>query len=171
MKKTPRALVCHSAGQQTGSQPVDKENPALDASPIIILLVEDDPAHVEIMRRNLTTFPVAHRLIHVEDGQMALDYLLPETADPQANPRPDLILLDLRLPKVDGLEVLRQIQANEDLKRIPTVVLTTSAADSDLAAARRLGAASYQLKSMGFVGFRELLETWPVSLIQPFPHE
>jgi CheY-like chemotaxis protein len=150
---------------------MNKETCTFDESPITILLVEDDPAHVEIMRRNLTSFPVAHRLIHVEDGQMALDYLLPATADPEANPRPDLILLDLRLPKVDGLEVLRQIQANEGLKRIPTVVLTTSAADSDLAAARRLGAASYQLKSVAFLGFRELLATWPSSLTQPFPHE
>jgi CheY-like chemotaxis protein len=148
-----------------------KSHPPLNEAPITILLVEDDPAHVEIVRRNLSIFPVAHRLVHVRDGQLALDFLLPQHGWSGSNLPPDLILLDLRLPKVDGLEVLRQIHENEDLKRIPTVVLTTSAADSDLAAAYRLGARSYQLKPVNFEGFTELLEPRPASRDQTFAHE
>ncbi|MEI6034606.1 MAG: response regulator [Verrucomicrobiae bacterium] len=131
----------------------------MKGKPVVILLVEDDMAHAEIVRRNLVSFPLPHRLIHVEDGQMALDYLLPNDPDPHARPRPDLILLDLRLPKVDGLEVLRQIKESKHLNGIPTVVLTTSSADADLKAARQLGAMSYQVKSVYFEGFAELLQT------------
>ena len=131
--------------------------PPLDREPLTILLVEDEPAHAEIVRRNLSIFPAAHRIVHVEDGQLALDYLF--GANP--GPPPDLILLDLRLPKVDGLEVLRQIQASETLRTIPTVVLTTSAADEDLASAFRLGAMSYQLKPVTFEGYTELLKSAP----------
>ena len=143
--------------------------PPLNREPITILLVEDEPAHAEIVRRNLDVFPSSHRLVHVEDGQMALDYLF--GAAPGG--LPDLILLDLRLPKVDGLEVLRQIQASGTLKNIPTVVLTTSAADADLAAAFRLGAVSYQLKPVTFEGYTELLKSapQPESLRRPPSHE
>ena len=140
---------------------MNKKNAAPKGGPITILLVEDEPAHAEIVRRNLSSLAADHRLIHVEDGQMALDYLLQHGAykAPSSSPRPDLILLDLRLPKVDGLEVLRQIKENKDLMSIPLIVLTTSAADSDLATAYRLGARSYQLKPVNFEGFTELLET------------
>ena len=134
---------------------MNKQMPPLNREPITILLVEDEPAHAEIVRRNLEAFPSVHRLVHVTDGQMALDYLL--GANP--GPPPDLILLDLLLPKVDGLEVLRQIQASGTLKNTPIVVLTTSATDADLAAAFHLGASSYQLKSVNFEGYTELLET------------
>ena len=127
--------------------------PSLNREPVTILLVEDDPAHAEIVRRNLSELPVAHRLFHVEDGQLALDYLF----GGNPGPPPALILLDLRLPKVDGLEVLRQIHEDDALKVIPLVVLTTSAADSDLATAYHLGATSYQLKPVNFEGYTELL--------------
>jgi len=145
----------------------------MKGKPIVILLVEDDFAHAEIVRRNLANFPVAHRLFHVEDGQMALDYLFQKNSDPRINPRPDLILLDLRLPKVDGIEVLRQIKENKDLERIPTVVLTTSANGPDLAAARSLGAMSYQVKPANFEGFTELMETnfWLADVRRTRPHE
>jgi len=138
---------------------MNKKGSALKKAPLTILLIEDEPAHAEIVRRNLSVFPVAHRLIHVEDGQMALDYLLCKNPDPVSSPRPDLILLDLRLPKVDGLEVLRQIKENKSLAGIPMVVLTTSAADADLATAYQLGARSYQIKPVNFDGFTELLGT------------
>ena len=140
--------------------------PSLNRKPITILLVEDDPAHAEIVRRNLSEFPVTHQLVHVEDGQLALDYLF----GGNPGPPPSLILLDLRLPKVDGLEVLRQIHANESLKSIPLVVLTTSAADEDLATACRLGATSYQLKPANFQGYIELLASnFPTAASQRRP--
>jgi len=130
--------------------------------PIVILLVEDEPAHAEIVRRNLADFRVANRIIHVEDGQAALDYLCREGAytDVQSNPRPDMILLDLRLPKVDGLEVLSRIKADPDLKRIPTVVLTTSAAEADLVSAYADGAGSYLVKPVDFDKFTTLMNAF-----------
>lgn len=127
--------------------------------PIAILLVEDDLAHAEIVRRNLRDFRVANRIVHVEDGQAALDYLTRRGAytDPNANPRPDLILLDLRLPKVDGLEVLKRIKEDSDLKAIPTVVLTTSSAESDVVKAYDNGAGSYLVKPVDFDKFAKLM--------------
>jgi CheY-like chemotaxis protein len=132
----------------------------MKGEPIVILLVEDDPAHAEIVRRNLANFRVANRIIHVEDGQAALDYLFCQAAyaDPRTSPRPNLILLDLRLPKVDGIEVLRQIKATEELKSLPTVVLTTSAAESDMVSAYTQGACSYLVKPLDFDKFTNLME-------------
>ncbi|MGB7759549.1 MAG: response regulator [Bryobacteraceae bacterium] len=131
----------------------------VQGEPIIILLVEDDPAHAEIVRRNLRDFRVANRIVHMEDGQAALDYLFHQGtyAGAQSSPRPNLILLDLRLPKVDGLEVLRRIKADDDLKRIPAVVLTTSDAESDMVNAYTRGAGSYLVKPVNFEKFTGLM--------------
>ncbi|MGD0048998.1 MAG: response regulator [Bryobacteraceae bacterium] len=134
----------------------------VQGEPIIILLVEDDPAHAEIVRRNLRDFRVANRIVHVEDGQAALDYLFHQGAyaGAQSGARPNLILLDLRLPKVDGLEVLRRIKADDGLKRIPTVVLTTSDAESDMVNAYTNGAGSYLVKPVNFEKFTGLMEAF-----------
>jgi len=134
----------------------------INGAPILILLVEDDPAHAEIVRRNMTDFRVANRIIHVTDGQEALDYLgrKGNYADPEISPRPDLILLDLRLPKVDGLEILRQIKEDANLRAIPTVVLTTSAAEGDMLTAYNNGAGSYLVKPVDFEKFTVLMETF-----------
>ena len=134
----------------------------INGDPVIILLVEDDPAHAEIVMRNLSAFRVANRINHVEDGQAALDYLLHQGsyADPASSPRPGLILLDLRLPKVDGLEVLARIKANDDLKRIPVVVLTTSSAESDLIKAYEHGVGSYLVKPVDFDKFTKQMEAF-----------
>jgi CheY-like chemotaxis protein len=134
----------------------------VQGEPIIILLVEDDPAHAEIVRRNLREFRVASRIVHVEDGQAALDYLFHQGAyaGAQSGARPNLILLDLRLPKVDGLEVLRRIKTDDDLKRIPTVVLTTSDAESDMVNAYTHGAGSYLVKPVNFEKFAGLMEAF-----------
>lgn len=133
----------------------------MNGEPIIILLVEDDPAHAEIVRRNLEGSRIANRLLHVEDGQAALDYLYrrAEFSDPVKSPRPGLILLDLRLPKVDGLEVLKIVKADPDLCRIPVVVLTTSAAETDIARAYDSHANSYIIKPVDFSQFVKLMET------------
>ena len=130
--------------------------------PVLILLVEDDPAHAEIVRRNFKDFRVANRIVHLADGQAALDYLFRQGAwaDPAASPRPHLILLDLRLPKVDGLEVLRRIKDDEELKKLPVVVLTTSAAESDVVNAYTNGVGSYLVKPVDFEKFSGLLEAF-----------
>ena len=134
----------------------------IKGEPITILLVEDDPAHAEIVQRNLANFRVANRIMLVTDGQAALDYLFRKNgyADPAASPRPNLILLDLRLPKVDGLEVLRRIKEDAELKRIPTVVLTTSAAESDMVSAYSQGAGCYLVKPVDFEKFTKLMDSF-----------
>ena len=134
----------------------------IKGEPISILLVEDDPAHAEIVRRSLADFRVANRIHHVADGQAALDYLFRQGvyADPETSPRPHLVLLDLRLPKVDGQEVLRRIKEDTDLRRIPTVVLTTSAAELDLVRAYNHGAGSYLVKPVSFEQFSGLMDAF-----------
>ncbi|OGV74991.1 MAG: two-component system response regulator [Lentisphaerae bacterium RIFOXYB12_FULL_65_16] len=129
---------------------------------IVILLVEDDEAHAEIVRRNFETSRIANRLMHVADGQAALDYLYRrnEFSDPANSPRPGVILLDLRLPKVDGLEVLRIIKADPNLSVIPAVVLTTSQAETDMIKAYSNHANSYLVKPVDSVKFTELMETF-----------
>ena len=134
----------------------------VQGEPIVILLVEDDVAHAEIVRRNLGAFRVANRIVHVEDGQAALDYLFRQGdyAHAQSSPRPNLVLLDLRVPKVDGLEVLRRIKGDDDTKKIPVVVLTTSDAESDMVAAYSHGAGSYLVKPVDFEKFTSLMEVF-----------
>jgi CheY-like chemotaxis protein len=127
---------------------------------VSILLVEDDLAHAALVQRSLEDFRVATRLTVVTDGQEALDQLLPGEPDAPARSRPDLILLDLRLPKVDGHEVLRRIKADESLRSIPTVVLTTSSAEADLARAYAQGADSYLVKPVGYDQFAGLMEAF-----------
>ncbi len=134
----------------------------IKGEPIIILLVEDDLAHAVLVQRNLEVFRVANRVVHVKDGEAALDYLFRQNdfADEAANPLPHLILLDLRLPKVDGLEVLRRIKEDDHLKRIPTVILTTSDAEADMGKAYLYGACSYLVKPVDFGKFTKLLESF-----------
>ncbi|NLI00825.1 MAG: response regulator [Chthonomonadales bacterium] len=134
----------------------------MQGKPITILLVEDDLAHAEIVRRNLERARVANKLIHVEDGEAALDYLFRRGAyaDGTQFPEPGVVLLDLRLPKVDGLEVLRIVKSDPSTARLPVVVLTTSAAESDLIRAYDLGANSYLVKPVDYGKFAELMETF-----------
>ena len=134
----------------------------MTGEPFLILLVEDDPAHAEIVRRNLEDARVANRLVHVGDGQAGLDYLFHrgEFTDAAKFPRPGLVLLDLRLPQVDGLEVLRLTKADPSLNRIPIVVLTTSTAESDMARAYECQANSYLVKPVDLANFTEMMETF-----------
>jgi len=145
-----------------------------DGEPLLILLVEDDPAHAAIVKRNLSSFRAANRIQHVADGQAALDYLFHEAAfaDPASSPRPHLMLLDLRLPKVDGLEVLKRVKAAPDLATIPVVVLTTSAAEIDLVKAYQLGVGSYLVKPLDFDKFQGLMDAFGFYWLawNQFPH-
>jgi two-component system response regulator len=135
---------------------------SVKGEPINILLVEDDEAHAEIVRRNFEDSRLANRLIHVTDGQMALDYLYRKNgfSDPAKSPRPGIILLDLRLPRVDGLEVLRQIKSDTQFDSIPVVILTTSSAESDIAKAYACHANSYLVKPVDFSQFTKLMDTF-----------
>lgn len=129
---------------------------------LIILFVEDDAAHAEITMRNFKKNRISNRIIHLSDGQQALDYLMRqgEYADPESSPRPHLILLDLRLPKVDGLEILSKIKADDCLRYIPKVVLTTSDAEVDITKAYDYNVNSYLVKPLDFDKFSNLIQTF-----------
>ena len=134
----------------------------MNGEQIVILLVEDDLAHAEIVQRNFESCPVANRVIHVTDGQAALDYVKRQGdySDPVKSPRPGVVLLDLRLPKIDGLEVLKSMKTDPKLRAIPVVVLTTSKAEIDMVKAYDLHANSYLVKPVNFTQFIQLMETF-----------
>ncbi len=128
--------------------------------PLDILLIEDDPDHAEMIKRSLGQHNVANRICHLSDGEAALNYLFKRGyyKDRNGNAHPHVILLDLRLPKVDGLTVLKNIKEDEDLRKIPVVVITTSAADKDINAAYGNYVNSYLVKPVDFDKFSEMLE-------------
>ncbi|OGR63997.1 MAG: two-component system response regulator [Elusimicrobia bacterium GWB2_63_22] len=134
----------------------------MNGEPIVILLVEDDNGHAELVRRNFEDCLLANTLIRVADGQEALDYLYRRNAfsDPAKSPRPGIILLDLRMPRVNGLEVLKIIKEDAALSSIPVVILTTSEAELDIAKAYESHANSYLVKPVDFTKFTELLKTF-----------
>ncbi len=118
-----------------------------------ILLVEDTEEHAVLIRRALEKGKLRPRLFITRDGQAALDFLYNrgDYADKEANPKPDIILLDLNLPKVHGLEVLEHIKGEERLRDIPVVVLTASDVANDIVRSYLIGADSYVMKSVLFV--------------------
>ncbi|MCW5554769.1 MAG: response regulator [Verrucomicrobiae bacterium] len=122
-----------------------------------ILLVEDNPRDAELTQRALRQHRVVNELVWVRDGAEALAYLFGASGDPTAhlNRVPRLILLDLKLPKVDGHEVLAQIKADPRTKGIPVVILTSSREESDLHRAYQSGTNSYIVKPVDFDGFVE----------------
>lgn len=128
--------------------------------PVLVMLIEDNVDHAELIIRTLEEHRIANRVRHFLDGQMALDYLFQrgEFSDPAKSPRPHVILLDLRLPRVDGIDILKTIKNDDGLKCIPVVVLTTSEAEKDVAKAYYNHANSYLVKPVGFEEFKELMD-------------
>ena len=124
--------------------------------PAEILLVEDNPGDVELTQEALESAKISNHLTVVSDGMEALAYL--RRQGPYASAaRPDLILLDLNLPKKDGREVLAEIKEDEDLRVIPVVVLTTSKAETDILKTYKLNANSYITKPVDFAGFSQVV--------------
>jgi len=132
----------------------------LPGEPLHILLVEDNEAHAELIIRSMHDLQVAGRIHHVLDGEQALDYVFGRGAyaDSTQYPRPDLILLDLRLPRIDGLEVLETIKTTPGLLRIPVVILTSSDAENDIARSYDFHANSYVVKPLEFKKFTRLMK-------------
>jgi CheY-like chemotaxis protein len=126
--------------------------------PIEILLVEDNPGDVELTREALETAKMANRLHVVDDGADAVDFLFRRGRFSEA-PRPDIILLDLNLPKKDGRQVLSEIKAEPNLSQIPVVVLTTSQAEEDIIRAYQLHANCYVTKPVDFNQFLHIVST------------
>ncbi len=124
--------------------------------PVEILLVEDNPGDVELAREALEHAKVANRLHVVNDGADAIDFVFRKGKFRDA-PRPDIILLDLNLPRKDGREVLSEVKANADLAQIPVVVLTTSQAEEDVLRAYQLHANCYIAKPIDFNQFLRIV--------------
>jgi CheY-like chemotaxis protein len=118
-----------------------------------ILLVEDNPMDVDLTRRAFALRKLANPLVVARDGQEALDYIQGWQA---GDPLPSVVLLDLKLPKMDGLEVLRHLKSHAIFRVIPVVILTTSAEERDIQAAYQLGVNSYIVKPVDFDKFMEV---------------
>ncbi len=119
-----------------------------------ILLVEDDPKDIELTVSALSEHNLANGILIVRDGVEALDYLYRRgTFAQRSNGNPVVILLDLKMPKMDGIEVLRQIRSDEKLKTIPVVILTSSRESNDLETCYKLGVNAYVVKPVKFTDF------------------
>jgi CheY-like chemotaxis protein len=132
-----------------------------------ILMVEDDPKDVELSLEALEDYNLANEVVVARDGEEALDYLFCRGKfENRSSENPAVLLLDLKLPKVDGLEVLQQIKSDEKLRMIPVVVLTSSHEEKDMVASYRLGVNAYVVKPVDFHEFvnaiKELGVFWAV---------
>ena len=122
-----------------------------------ILLVEDNPLDAELSMRALKNGGLANKLLWVKDGQQALDYIFRHGDYSQRQEEyPRLVLLDLKMPRVDGIEVLKAIKADERTKRIPVVVMTSSQEERDVAQSYDLGVNSYVVKPVDFNAFADI---------------
>ena len=132
----------------------------MNGDPLVILLVEDNTDHAELIMRCFEEHRVANRVYHLSDGEIALHYLtgVADYADRTKYPLPHLILLDLRIPKIDGLQVLTQIKKDDLLRQIPVVVLSSSENEKDLLTAYENYVNSYVVKPLDFQKFMQLME-------------
>lgn len=128
---------------------------------LTVLLVEDNDDHAELVLRSLDEHCVANELHRVADGKTALDYLFrrAQYQSVELSPKPHLILLDIRLPKVDGIEVLKEIKKSEELRAIPVIILTSSESEIDVAKAYHNYANSYLVKPLDFAKFTQMMKT------------
>ncbi len=123
---------------------------------IIIMLVEDDEGHLLLIRENLRAGGIVNDVIEMHDGQQALDYLFRrgQHQDPAKSPRPGLILLDIKMPKVDGFSVLEHVKADSQLRLIPVLMLTSTDDQAEVNRCYTLGANSYVVKPIRYEDFQ-----------------
>lgn len=124
-----------------------------------ILLIEDNPSDAEMTLRALKKNKIVNNIVHLKDGAEAIDFIFGTGVYNGRNIRnkPKVILLDLKMPKVDGIEVLRRVKANENTRTIPVVVLTSSREDPDVRTCYELGVNSYIVKPVGFENFSKAI--------------
>lgn len=128
--------------------------------PACILLIDDNPMDVELALDAFREAHLTNQIEVAEDGESGLDYLTGQGryTDRARYPVPDIILLDLKMPRVDGFEVLRRIKVTPKLKRIPVIILTSSREEGDLALSYDVGANSYLVKPVSFSGFVDIVQ-------------
>lgn len=129
----------------------------MQGRPIKVLLVEDNAAHAKLVMRSFREHAVANEIVHVDNGESALEYMFQIGQYQHVETPPDLVLLDLRLPKYDGLHVLSEIKKNPSTANIPVVVLTTSDAEADVNQAYGHHVNSYLVKPIDFIEFSKML--------------
>lgn len=127
----------------------------------LIMLIEDDMDHAELIIRTTQEYPSPNQVCHFLDGQSAVDYLFQRNSisDPVASPRTEVILLDVHLPGIDGIEVLRVIKESDELKMRPVIMLTTSAGERDMTRAYSNHVNSYLVNPLGGEEFKKLTDT------------
>lgn len=129
-------------------------------SSVDVLLIEDNPNDAELTIRELRKHKLANSLFHVHDGEEALEFLFStgRFADRNLESHPKVILLDIQMPKVNGIQVLEKLKANDSTRQIPVVMLTSSREDPDIHKCYLLGANSYIVKPVNFEGFAEAIK-------------
>ena len=127
----------------------------------VVLMAEDSEHDILATRRAWKKNNIANPLYVVQSGEECLDYLYQrgKYSEPGAAPRPGILLLDIKMPRIDGLTVLKQIRADEDLRRLPVIILTTSKVDEDRLRSYDLGVNAYIVKPVGFQNFTEAVKT------------
>ncbi len=132
----------------------------MNSIPLRILLADDNAAHAKLVMRIFADHRLANTVEHVTDGEATLDYLLHrrELKNASDYPLPDAIILDLNLPRIDGLSVLKSIRETDELRRLPVIILTTSNSTTDVTRAYELGASSYLVKPTDFEQFSQMIE-------------
>ncbi|MEM8778251.1 MAG: response regulator [Cyanobacteria bacterium P01_G01_bin.49] len=126
-------------------------------TPLRMLIVEDDPNDVELIQLALANNNFANQIDIAEDGEQALEYLFGTAENPRSQPLPRLVLLDLKLPKVNGIQVLEAIRRNPNTRKLVVVVMTSSAEDRDIETCYNLGVNSYIVKPFDFQLFFEVV--------------
>jgi CheY-like chemotaxis protein len=132
----------------------------MKGEPIVILLVEDNSDHAELIMRCFEEHKIANKVYHLTDGEAAMNYLGGKNvySDRNIYPMPNLILLDLRLPKIDGLQVLMNIRNTDYMKNIPVVILTSSENEKDIFSAYSNHVNSYLVKPVDYEKFNRLMD-------------
>jgi two-component system response regulator len=123
-----------------------------ESSTVEILLIEDNPEDAELTMRALKKSKITNNICHLKDGEEAINYLFPDKGL-NHNALPKVILLDLKLPKVDGIQILKRLKSDERTKLIPVVILTSSQEERDIVESYKLGVNSYVTKPVGFEKF------------------
>jgi CheY-like chemotaxis protein len=128
-------------------------------SDVIILIAEDDTGHFTLVKRNLARASLTNQILHFKDGQEIVDFLFGKTTTPRFDPRtPYIIFLDIRMPKIDGGEVLRRVKSDPVLRKIPVIMLTTTDDPSEIGRCYNLGCNFYIVKPADYIEFMNAVE-------------